>query len=102
MILGNQSADSEAKAGMSAHYIDWEEYKHADDRTYIAMIVQLLIKDVWEKHFATDMEAKLGPELDRDDLEEWWQTHENLMEVPPEVEEQFDPWAAEQEPRVRC
>ena len=66
MTLGNQAADTEAKAGMSAHQIDWEEYKHVDDRTYLAMVVQLLIKEIWERREARK-----------------WEEHELLPEVSP-------------------
>ena len=102
MILGNQAADNEAKAGMSAHPIDWEEYRHADDKIFLATITQTLIKDVWERHFTSDMEAKCGPELTRGNLEENYDTADwgdldAPMEHPPEVEEIPDPWAAEQE-----
>ena len=101
MILGNQVVGNEAKSGMSSHQINWEEHRHADDRIFLAMIIQLLIKDIWEKHFTTDMEVKHGPELnpESNDANERarQEDQENHHEAPPEIEESPDPWEAEQE-----
>ena len=66
MIIGNDAADNEAKFGMNYHEINYDEYRHADDRTYLAMVIQLLIKDIWERHFTSDMDAMHGPELNLD------------------------------------
>ena len=99
MILGNQAADNEAKSGMTYHHINWDEHRHADDKCFLATVIQLLIKDIWERHFTTDMEAKHGLELNlqEDDKPVGYVDQETCHEESPEIEEPPDPWEAEQE-----
>ena len=70
LLVGNDRADAEAKAGLRMHPIDEQEHQDADGRTLIAAIVQHLIKTIWQKLFESDAEIKRRGDLDPPDLEE--------------------------------
>jgi exonuclease III len=53
-IVGNMWVDIEAKRGMTHHNIDKLEYALADDREFIALVVQAMITHVWAKTFDSD------------------------------------------------
>ena len=59
-IFGNDGADQLAKQGLNFHNVDRFEHSKADDRAYIACIIQAMIAAVWEKYFEQDTEAKEG------------------------------------------
>ena len=58
MILGNAHADREAKAAMVAHAINWDEYADADDRVYLAALIQHMIMTIWERLFIEETQVK--------------------------------------------
>ena len=72
MLIGNHWADNEAKRGMQHHNIDWREYQEADDRVFIACMVQHLIKTVWEELFTIDMRLKQGLDPEESNPNDEW------------------------------
>ena len=81
---------------MQFHNIHMQEYKQADDRTFLASMAKHLIRIVWEELFTLGMRLKLG--LDAEEDEQDNQEREETEEQPPEAaEEQDDTWEAEEE-----
>ena len=58
MLVGNDRADQQGKGGLQHHPTNWTEHEDADDRTFIAALVQHLTKSIWQKLFESDMEIK--------------------------------------------
>ncbi len=53
-IEGNYAVDLMAKGAIRWHDIDWLEFERADDREFIACVVQAMLTDVWTKMFEQD------------------------------------------------
>ncbi len=57
-IQGNCQADLLAKSGISWHDIDHLEYKKADDREFLACVIQTMIEEVWKNVFDQDVNMR--------------------------------------------
>ena len=108
-LVGNSWADKLAKEGRRAHAINQEEYDRADDRAFLAAVVQHMIKEIWAAHFQIDYAAQrsgdFGNQDDKEEEEGEDRRHETpaeenledtpfVIKLPPEEE---DPWVAEEE-----
>ncbi len=57
-IRGNACADLLAKSAMHWHEIDYVEYDQADDREFLAAVVQAMLETIWAKAFDQDVNLR--------------------------------------------
>ncbi len=57
-MRGNDCADRLAKSAMRWHDIDYGEYDQADDREFLAAVVQAMLETIWSKAFDQDVNLR--------------------------------------------
>ena len=105
-LVGNFWVDAKAKEGMAFHPINDREHSQAEDRAFLACLVQSMIKHVWATHFSQDEQAQAAKDFPATQGSDHTHEHDRLPDYdgmedqrpPSELgDDEQDQWDAEEE-----